>query len=82
MSKITFSLKQIQALQKNPNVEQVSEKSITYTNAFKTKFIEAYLTGKYPRQIFEENGFDEAIIGIKRIEQAACRWKKLMKRMV
>jgi putative transposase len=76
MSKITFSAKEINTLQKNPNIQRVSEKSITYTDEFKNKFIDEYQAGKLPRQIFEENGFDADVIGIKRIEQSACRWKK------
>lgn len=76
MSKILFSPKEVQLLQKNPNVHQVSERTITYTDTFKSKFIDEYLRGKTPRQIFKEYGFDEEIIGIKRIEQAAFRWRK------
>jgi len=76
MSKITFSTKEINILQKNPNVQRVSEKSITYTDDLKNRFIDEYQAGKSPRQIFEENGFDVDIIGIKRIEQSAHRWKK------
>nr|WP_231314194.1 HTH domain-containing protein [Neobacillus sedimentimangrovi] len=68
MSKILFSPKEIQKLQKNPNVQQVSERATTYTDEFKRKFIDEYLAGKTPRQIFNEHGFDEEIIGIKRIE--------------
>lgn len=76
MSKITFSSKEINTLQKNQNVQRVSEKSITYTDEFKNRFMDEYQAGKLPRQIFEENGFDAAVIGIKRIEQSAHRWKK------
>ncbi|MDQ0215911.1 hypothetical protein J2S13_002331 [Oikeobacillus pervagus] len=76
MSKITFSTKDINILQKNPNIQRVSERSITYTDDFKNRFIDEYQTGKFPRQIFEENGFNVEIIGIKRIEQSAYRWKK------
>lgn len=76
MSKITFSSKEIKLLQKNPNIQRVSEQSITYTDAFKNKFMDEYLIGKLPRQIFIENGFDVDLIGIKRIEQSAHRWKK------
>jgi putative transposase len=76
MSKITFSSKEINMLQKNPNVQRVSERSITYTDDFKNRFIDEYQAGKFPRQIFEENGFDVDVIGIKRIEQSAHRWKK------
>lgn len=80
MSKILFSPKEIQLLQKNPSVHQISERTITYTDAFKSKFIDEYLTGKTPREIFKENGFDEEMIGIKRIEQAAFRWRKAYKK--
>ncbi|MDV2583603.1 HTH domain-containing protein, partial [Alkalibacillus haloalkaliphilus] len=65
MNKITFSTKDIKILQKNPNVHRVSERSITYTDDFKNRFIDAYLVGKLPRQIFVENGFDVDVIGIK-----------------
>jgi putative transposase len=76
MSKITFSSKEIKTLQKNPNVHHVSERSITYTADFKNRFIDGYLAGKLPRQIFAESDFDVDVIGIKRIEQSAHRWKK------
>ncbi len=42
MSKILFSPKQVQQLQNNPNVQQVSERTITYTDAFKSQFIDEY----------------------------------------
>ena len=76
MSKITFSSKEIKVLQKNPNIQRVSERSITYTDSFKSRFMDEYLAGKLPRQIFDENGFDVEVIGLKRIEQSAYRWKK------
>jgi len=76
MSKITFSTKEIKVLQKNPNIQRVSERSITYTDSFKSRFMDEYMAGKLPRQIFEENGFDVDVIGLKRIEQSAYRWKK------
>ena len=76
MSKITFSTKEIKTLQKNPNIQRVSERAITYTDAFKNRFIDEYLAGKLPRKIFEENGFDINILGIKRIEKAAYQVEK------
>ena len=77
MSKITFSEKEIKILSKNKYVKKVSSKSITYSALFKEKFIEEYYQGKIPRTIFKECGFDINIIGIKRIEQCASRWKKI-----
>ncbi|MFO1442564.1 IS3 family transposase [Bacillus sp. Bva_UNVM-123] len=76
MSKITFSTKEIKTLQNNPNVQRVSERAITYTDSFKNRFMDEYLNGRLPRQIFLENGFDVDVIGIKRIEQSAYRWKR------
>ncbi|WP_075979991.1 IS3 family transposase [Bacillus massilinigeriensis] len=76
MSKIIFSSKEIKTLQKNPNVLRVSERAITYTDSFKGRFMEEYLAGKLPRTIFKESGFDVDVIGIKRMEQSAYRWKK------
>jgi len=76
MSKIRFKEVEMERLNKNPNVERVSEKAITYTDEFKKEFIEEYLKGKMPYQIFQEAGFDIDIIGMKRVEQSACRWLK------
>jgi putative transposase len=79
MSKILFSRMSILKLQKNKNVLNVSENAITYTDEFKRLFIDEYMSGKLPRTIFMENSFDVEIIGIKRIEQSACRWKAMYK---
>ena len=53
MSKITFSTKEIKIFQKNSNVQRVSERAITYTDAFKNRCMDEYLAGKLPRQIFD-----------------------------
>mgnify|MGYP006395500081 CR=1 FL=1 len=76
MSKVIFNDKQIKLLAKNPNVLKVSDKAITYSEEFKNKYIEENSKGILPRKIFEDNGFDIEIIGLKRIEQAAERWRK------
>ncbi|WP_289143106.1 IS3 family transposase, partial [uncultured Brevibacillus sp.] len=60
----------------NKFVVRVSEKSITYADEFKRLFIDQYMVGKTPREIFEANGFDIQVIGMKRIEQCADRWKR------
>lgn len=76
MTKQLLTQKQIEQLQKNPHVVKVSERTITYADAFKSQFIDEYLAGKTPRQIFREYGFDVEILGRKRIEQASSRWRK------
>lgn len=73
MSKILFSKKDIRILEKNRNILRVSENSITYSYELKIIFIDAYISGKLPKQIFEEDEFDINIIGMKRIGYASQR---------
>lgn len=80
MSKIIFGENEITELKKNINVERVSEKSITYSDKFKRKFIEEYINGKSAITIFEEAGLKIDIIGLKRCEQAAHRWMRSYKK--
>lgn len=76
MSKKRFTEEEREQMSKNRYVKNVSNKAITYADEFKQLFIEQYMTGKTPREIFEANGFDVSIIGIKRVETSAGRWKK------
>lgn len=76
MSKILFTEEDIENLKKNKNVARISKKSITYIFEFKRLFIDEYISGKLPRDIFTENGFDTAMIGIKKVEQSSDRWKE------
>lgn len=79
MSKKKFSNEEINKLSINKYVKKVSDKAITYTNEFKIHFIAEYNNGKTPRIIFKEAGFDIELIGFKRIECAADRWKRAYK---
>ncbi|UUZ90140.1 IS3 family transposase [Paenibacillus sp. P25] len=76
MSKKHFNPSEREQLSANPYVLRVSEKSITYADEFKRLFIDQYLLGRTPREIFEANGFDVEMLGMKRVEQCADRWKK------
>lgn len=67
-------------LKQNPYVKEVSDKAITYTDEFKRLFIEQSETGKLPREIFEEAGFDVSVIGITRVRKAANRWRTAYKK--
>ena len=61
----------------SPYVSCVCENRIIFTDEFKRHFIEAYIKeNKGPTQIFREAGFDVAVLGTKRIERAAARWKE------
>ena len=71
-----LSDRDISELSLNPYVERAYESRIIYTDNFKKKFIEEYVAGKGPKEIFEDAGFDVEMIGYKRIERAAARWKR------
>lgn len=75
MSKKQFTSKEIKSLSNNPYVKSVSSKGITYTDEFKRIFVVEVEKGKFPRQIFEENGFDVEVLGMVRVQKAAYRWR-------
>ncbi len=81
MSKKLFSDKQIKILSANKYVKSVSEKGITYTDEFKRLFITENEKGKLPREIFEECGFEIDIIGKKRMQSSADRWRAAYSKM-
>ena len=64
-------------LKKNPNVFSANEYQLRYTEDFKKHFRKEYVAGKSPTEIFTEAGFDKKILGHKRIERAAARWRDL-----
>jgi putative transposase len=76
VSKKRFNEEEREYLSKNRYVIRISEKAVTYADEFKQLFIDQYMTGKTPREIFEDNGFDVNVLGMKRVEQCANRWKK------
>ncbi len=75
MGKNHFSADQIKALSDNPYVKNVSEKTITYTEQFKTEYIERYHGGELPCTILDSMGFDRKTLGIKRINSIKMRMK-------
>ncbi len=70
-----FTNEQVLELRSNPNVKNVSNKSITYHVDFKEHFIQEYQKGKLPSQIFIEAGFDLSYMGNSRIKQASRNWR-------
>ncbi|OAS83516.1 HTH domain-containing protein [Metabacillus litoralis] len=76
MSKIIFNEFQRQQLENNPNVNHVSDRSISYKPEFKIAAIKEYKNGKGPTDIFIEYGFDLDIIGSKKPQQCLKRWRK------
>ena len=80
MSQKKFTEKEIKILNKNPYVKKVSEKAITYHDEFKRLLVLQLDEGKTPRMVFEQAGFNVEMIGMKRIEAAASRWKLAYKK--
>jgi transposase len=79
MSKIIFNSFQMKQLEKNINVEKVSERSISYKPEFKVNAVLENKNGKSPVQIFIENGFDLGIIGKDKPGQCLDRWRTTYK---
>ncbi|WP_251672119.1 MULTISPECIES: IS3 family transposase [unclassified Sporosarcina] len=75
MTRELFTTDEQAQLQCNPNVQAVSDKSITYTDEFKRHFIAENEKGKLPREIFEEAGLDADLIGIERVRSSGKRWR-------
>lgn len=76
MARGRLSKEEVKILKQNPYVSDVEETRIIYTNEFKFLFMKEYLDGKKPTQIFVDAGFDPKILGSKRIERAAHRWRE------
>lgn len=75
MTKRFITQKEQAQLKLNPNVEEVSEKAITYTDEFKRHFIAENEKGILPREIFEKAGLAVELIGIERIRSSGKRWR-------
>ena len=76
MGRGNFTKTEMETLLRNPYVADVNEKSISYSTEFKFLFMDEYIKGKRPTQIFRDAGFDIGILGSKRIERACARWKE------
>lgn len=78
MSNILFTDNEVKKLRKNKYVKNVSNKAITYTEkvVFETENYK-----KFPRQVFEECGFNIDILGIRRVENATYKWRRQYKKL-
>jgi transposase-like protein len=77
MSKRRLSTNQIKELLTNKNVENCSDRSITYNKEFKVWAVNKYYEEGYsPRMLFEEAGFDISIVGEDTPGFSLQRWRK------
>ena len=65
--RVAFTNEEIGELLNNPNVSNVSRKSLSYTLAFKELFWQRYCDGIDPVQIFEEAGLNVQLLGRARV---------------
>jgi hypothetical protein len=77
MSKKLFSEEEIEILNKNEYVKNVTTKGITYTDEFRMLFIDKNSNGMSTMKIFEECGFNVDILGVGRIKSIAKRLRGL-----
>lgn len=77
MSKILFTDAQVKKLGKNKWIKNITNKCITYTDEFKYKLVrECENYKKFPQDVFRECGIDPEIVGERRYNNAAKRWRK------
>lgn len=81
MSVHYFSDKQVEELRRNPYVDKVSNKAITYSEVYKQHFMHELDHGKFPTQIFREAGFDTQVVGKERIKSFSRRMRKMAVRI-
>jgi transposase-like protein len=68
---------QIKDLRANKNVENCSDRSITYNKEFKIWAVNKYYEEGYsPKMIFEEAGFDISVVGEDTPGFSLQRWRK------
>ncbi len=80
MSKMLFTDVQIKKLNKNELIKNITNKVISYNNEFKHKLVkECENHKKFPQEAFRECGIDPEIVGKRRVEYAAYRWRKKLK---
>lgn len=75
MNRRRFTDTEVERINDNPYVDNVTAARITYSDEFKEHFVREYMDGKRPTQIFRDAGFDVKLIGYKRIERATARWR-------
>ena len=68
-----FTPEEVEILKSNPYTARVSEKTISFTRAFKEAFWNGYLEGRGPIQLVRELGYDTDTLGRRRVDGLAKR---------
>lgn len=80
MGKILFNEHRRNLLERNINVQSVSDRSIQYKPEFKIQAVQDYKNGKGPSQIFRDAGFDLEMIGSEKAKGSLSRWRKSLEK--
>ncbi|KAB7787045.1 HTH domain-containing protein [Bifidobacterium cebidarum] len=75
MASRKFDSKEIEYLNSLIAVESATSTRIRYTDAFRDEFLRRDMAGDSPTAIFRDAGLPSSLIGAKRIERAAARWR-------
>ena len=80
MSKRIFTKEQIKELLKNKNIFKCSEKSITFSNAFKISAVKLYHDqGITSKEVFRQAGINLDVVGRELPKACLRRWNKSYK---
>lgn len=79
MGKGKLTAEDLEILSKNQCIEKIvgDGTRIVWKESFKQHFVDEYIAGKPPIEIFNEAGLTSQLLGYKRIERAAARWRKM-----
>ncbi len=74
-----FTEHELKQLESNPNVQNVTNKSITYAPDFKLAAVRAYEDRQTPMEIFLRAGFNIEINGKEKPKKCLKRWRDAYK---
>jgi len=80
MSKRIYTEEEQAALAANKHVRRCSDRSITYTEAFKRWAVQQYNEGHSSREIFEQGEFDLRVIGPDAPKHCLKSWRHIVEK--
>ncbi|MBU1126171.1 MAG: HTH domain-containing protein [Patescibacteria group bacterium] len=78
MSNQRFTKEEIEELLKNPNVQNCSKRSVTYSQDFKQRAISLYDKGFTSMEIFIQAGLNPDLMGRDQPKACLGRWRRIV----
>ena len=75
-----FTKEQIDNLLSNPHIKSCSDRSVTYTTAFKQQAVRLYEQGLTSTKIFKQAGMSLEVIGYHKPTACLLRWRKIVRK--